>query len=91
MKYKKEFNQFIKLMKEGIEVGQKKYGDKGLFGDSQLRMLQEEVRDQAVYGFLAWLKVELLIKGLVKKEDLKELTDKRSINEFKKKIKKYEN
>ncbi len=85
MKYKREFDKFIKLMKQGIEIGQQKYGDKGLFGDSQLRMLQEEVRDQAVYSFLTWLKVELLIKGLVKRSDLKELTDMDSLNRFEKK------
>jgi len=82
MQYEKEFNAFVDKMKQGIEVGQVKYGDKGLFGDSQLRMAQEEVRDLAVYAFLTYLKIDMLINGLVKKEDLKELTDETSINEF---------
>lgn len=82
MKYEKEFNNFVEKMRQGIDVGQIKYGDKGLFGDSQLRMAQEEVRDLAVYAFLTYLKLDLLIQGLVKKEDLKELTDEKSLNEF---------
>lgn len=82
MKYVEQFNAFVEKMREGIDVGQKKYGDEGLFGDSQLRMAQEEVRDLAVYAFLTYLKIDLLIKGLVKKEDLKELTDLKSLNAF---------
>jgi hypothetical protein len=84
MKYKKEFKQFINEMKEGIVVGQKKYGNEGLFGDSQLEQMKEEARDLANYSFLFWLKINMLQKGLVKKEDLKELTGKQSKNKFKK-------
>jgi len=87
MKYKKEFKQFISEMKEGIIVGQKKYGNEGLFNDSQLEMIKEECRDISNYGFLLWLKIDMLQKRLVKKEDLKELTGKQSKNKFKK----YEN
>jgi len=82
MKYQKEFKKFIEEMKIGIKVGQKKYGDKGLFSDSQLEMMKEELRDFSVYGFLLWLKVDMLQRGLVKKNDLKEFSGKRSLNKF---------
>lgn len=82
MKYKKEFQKFLKEMKIGLEVGQRKYGDEGLFNDSQLVMIKEEARDISVYGFLLWLKVDMLEKKLVKPGDLKELTGKESKNKF---------
>jgi hypothetical protein len=82
MKYSREFKKFIKEMQTGIDVGQKKYGDKGLFGDSQLEMIKEEVRDLACYAFLTWLKVDMLQRKIVKKSDLKEFTGKQSLNKF---------
>ncbi len=82
MKYEKQFNQFVAKMRQGIDVGQRKYGDAGLFGDSQLAMAKEEVRDLAVYAYLTWLKIDMLERKLVKKSQLKEFTGRVSKNAF---------
>lgn len=82
MKYEEQFNKFVEQMKKGIDIGQTKYGDEGLFGDSQLEMIKEEARDIACYGYLTWLKVDMLQRKLCKRTDLKELSGEKSINAF---------
>jgi hypothetical protein len=79
---KKNLGKFFKKMEEGISVGYKKYGDEGLFGDSQLEMIKEELRDNAVYSFLTWHKIDMLQKKLVKMYQLKEFTGSTSKNKF---------
>jgi len=84
MKYKKEFKQFIKMMKEGLEHGEKKYGLSGLTDDSHLEMLEEELRDVACYGYLLYQKVQMIKKNVLNYKDVKEFTGQRSKNKFKK-------
>lgn|GEM_PF-6177005 len=86
MKYKhqKDFKKFIGMMQTGLEHGQEKYGDTGLFGDSQLEMIEEELRDVASYAYLLFLKIQMLKRRMVKITDLKEITGKISKNKFKK-------
>ena len=81
-KYVREFRQFVKDMKIGLRHGQEKYGDEGLFGDSQLEMIEEELRDVACYSYLLYLKIQMLKKRMVKITDLKEITGKGSKNAF---------
>jgi len=81
-KYEKDFKKYIKLMKKGLEIGQKKYGDEGLMGDDQIVMMEEEIRDFSTYGFLLYLKLQLLKRKVIKLKDLKEFTKRESKNSF---------
>ena len=83
----KDYQRFTKLVGKGLLYGAKKYGTEGFLGDSQLAMLEEELRDLSAYSYLLFRKVQLLKVGFLKVKDLKECTGESSINEFKKKKK----
>lgn len=59
---KNELKQFQKQMKEGLEVGEKKYKGRYLTKSNidLLNDIQEECRDIANYSFMLWHKVELV-------------------------------
>ena len=57
MKYLPEFKE---QMTKGLEFGTKKYGLDGFLGDSQLDMLEEELRDIANYAYLLYAKVKMI-------------------------------
>jgi len=82
MKYEKEFQEFINLMRQGLELGEKKYGLSGLTDDSHLEMLEEELRDVAAYAYLLYQKIQMVKKNILKYTDVKELLGEKSKNAF---------
>jgi len=86
-KYAKDFKKYIKLMKKGLDVGQKKYGDKGIVNNSQIQMMEEEIRDFSTYGFLLYLKLQLFKRKILKLGDLQEVTGEESKDSFEKRHK----
>jgi hypothetical protein len=82
MKYAKEFNDFIEKMKEGLEVGEKKYGLSGLTDDNHLEMLEEEIRDIACYAYLLYQKIQMVKQNVLEYSDVKELVGGKSKNAF---------
>ena len=77
----KDFKKFTKFMESGLDFGFKKYGTDGFLADNNFRMLVEEIRDMACYSYLLYRKVKMLQEGILKKEDIKELTRGKSKNE----------
>jgi len=80
-KYKKEFKKYTQLMQHGLEIGEKKYGS-GVVKDNMLEMMEEEIRDFSTYGFLLYLKLQLLKQKFIELKDLKEVTNSESENSF---------
>jgi hypothetical protein len=81
-KYSKEFKEYAKLMQEGLVIGQKKYGDNGIVNNSQIQMMEEEIRDFSTYGFLLYVKLQFFKKQFLKLKDFKEVTGVESKDSF---------
>lgn len=61
--FKKYFPEFTKAMIEGIEAGDKKYGDDWRTKDNLDEALAE-VRDLAVYAFFTWVRLRVVLKNM---------------------------
>jgi len=72
---KKDFDDFIQAMMEGLEKGSKEYGYEGFCKNDVIKMAEEELRDLAVYAFLLFRKLKL-----IRIKFLKEIKEERRVD-----------
>lgn len=62
----RDFEIFVGLMEEGIIKGRREYGEAGFVKNNIFLMMEEELRDLAVYAFLGFQKLRLIREAFIK-------------------------
>lgn len=71
-----DFFNFCRFMKDGLDKGNREYGYGGFVKNNVFKMMEEELRDLAVYAFLASRKLTLIREKFL--EDAKGVNDETS-------------
>lgn len=72
----KDFEEFCSFMKKGLDKGHKEYGYDGFVKNNTFKMMEEELRDLAVYAFLATRKLAMMRKKFL--EDIEGVNNETS-------------